>query len=169
MTDADVDLVAATVVAALRTRRQTVATVESLTGGLVGAALTAVPGASLVYRGGLITYATDLKATLAGVSRSVLDADGPVAATTATQLALGAARTCGADWGVATTGVAGPEPQDGRPVGQVFVAVAGPDGAAEDRSVTVRELALAGGRATIRRDAVVAVLGLLAARLDPPR
>ena len=114
------------VVAALRDRSQTLATAESLTGGLVGATLTAVPGASAVYRGGLIVYATELKAELARVSPQTLAADGPVAASTAAQLARGAADVCGADWGLATTGVAGPEPQDGHPVGQVFVAVAGP-------------------------------------------
>src|SRR5689334_5234005 len=90
---------AARLVATLRRRSQTIATAESLTGGLVGATITGVPGASAVYRGGLITYATDLKATLAGVALSVLATDGPVATTTAAQLAQGAARACGADWG----------------------------------------------------------------------
>ena len=155
---------AARVVALLRDRSQTVATAESLTGGLVGATLTGVPGASVVYRGGLITYATELKAELAGVSRAVLDAEGPVAATTAAELALGAARVCGADWGIATTGVAGPDQQDGHPVGQVFVAAAGPadpSAASQDRAVTVRELALAGDRAAIRTETVGAALRLL--------
>ena len=155
---------AARVVALLRDRSQTVATAESLTGGLVGATLTGVPGASVVYRGGLITYATELKAELAGVSRAVLDAEGPVAATTAAELALGAARVCGADWGIATTGVAGPDQQDGHPVGQVFVAVAGPadpSAASQGRAVTVRELALAGDRAAIRTETVGAALRLL--------
>ncbi len=117
---------AATVVTALKQLSQTLATAESLTGGLVGATLTDVPGASAVYRGGLIVYATELKAELARVSADTLASDGPVASSTAAQLALGAAAACGADWGLATTGVAGPEPQDGHPVGQVFVAVAGP-------------------------------------------
>ena len=140
----------------LRARRETVATAESLTGGLLGATITDVPGASAVYRGGLIPYATELKAVLAGVSRATLAEDGPVAASTAEQLAEGTARACGADWGLATTGVAGPEPQDGHPVGQVFVAVAGPGS-----SVRVRELDLTGERDDIRRQAVVAVLALL--------
>lgn len=154
---------AAEVVAVLRERALTVATAESLTGGLVGAALTDVPGASAVYRGGLIVYATELKAVLAGVSDRTLAADGPVAATTAAELACGAASVCGADWGLATTGVAGLEPQDGHPVGQVFVAVAGPLPGRdhEDRPVLVRELALSGDRAAIRAQTVEAVLGLL--------
>jgi nicotinamide-nucleotide amidase len=154
-----VDL-AARVVSALRHRSQAVATAESLTGGLVGATITSVPGASVVYRGGLITYATELKAELAGVSPSVLEADGPVAATTAAELARGAARICAADWGLATTGVAGPDPQDGHPVGQVFVAVAG------ERRTQVRELSLAGDRSEIRAQTVVAVLSLLSERLE---
>ena len=124
--DTSAALPAEAVVAALRDRSQTLATAESLTGGLVGATLTAVPGASAVYRGGLIVYATELKAELARVSPQTLAADGPVAARTAAQLARGAADVCGADWGLATTGVAGPDPQDGHPVGQVYVAVAGP-------------------------------------------
>lgn len=154
---------AAEVVAVLRERSLTVATAESLTGGLVGAALTDVPGASAVYRGGLIVYATALKAALAGVSDHTLATDGPVAATTATELARGAARVCGADWGLATTGVAGPEPQDGHPVGQVFVAVAGPGPrvGGEDRPVRVRELDLGGDRAAIRAQTVQAVFALL--------
>jgi nicotinamide-nucleotide amidase len=164
---------AASVVAALRRRSQTLATAESLTGGLVGATITDVPGASAVFRGGLIAYATQLKAELAGVSANTLAADGPVAASTADQLARGAAVVCGADWGLATTGVAGPEPQDGHPVGQVFVAVAGPasTGApAADRVVEVRELSLTGDRSSIRVQTTRAVLQLLLDTLgvDPP-
>ena len=163
--------------AALRDRSQTLATAESLTGGLVGATLTAVPGASAVYRGGLIVYATELKAELARVSAQTLAADGPVAASTAAQLARGAADVCGADWGLATTGVAGPEPQDGHPVGQVFVAVAGPPsdevpagsrrGCAErdQGGVQVRELSLTGDRSAIRDQTTRAVLLLLLDRL----
>lgn len=193
---AEATALAARVVATLRRRSQTIATAESLTGGLVGATITGVPGASAVYRGGLITYATELKATLAGVASSVLATDGPVATTTAAQLAQGAARACGADWGVATTGVAGPNDQDGHPVGQVFVAVAGPfdeggpfgeggpfdegepfggdgplggDGVTWAAGVTVRELALRGDRAEIRAQTVSAALQLVTAMLDRTR
>lgn len=169
---------AAAVVATLRDRSQTLATAESLTGGLVGATLTDVPGASAVYRGGLIVYATELKAELARVSVQTLAADGPVAASTAAQLARGAADVCGADWGLATTGVAGPEPQDGHPVGQVYVAVAGPapegvldevpEGLPEEDDqggVQVRELALVGDRSAIRDQTTHGVLLLLLDRL----
>jgi nicotinamide-nucleotide amidase len=126
-----------------------------LTGGLVAATIVEVPGASAVFRGGLVVYATDLKHTLAGVPEELLAERGPVDADVALALAAGARERCGAHWGLATTGVAGPDPQGGKPVGLVFVAVAGPRGA------TVRELNLAGSRADIRTGAVSAVLGLL--------
>lgn len=112
--------------AALRARL-TVAVAESLTGGRVAAALTAVPGASTVLRGSVTAYATDLKASLLGVDAGLLDRVGAVDGEVARQMALGVRRVCGADVGVATTGVAGPSEQDGKPVGTVYVAVVGPD------------------------------------------
>ena len=152
---------AADVLAALRSRGLTLATAESLTGGLVGAALTAVAGSSDVYRGGIVCYATDLKASLVGVPAALLDAQGPVAADTAAALAAGAARVCGADVGAATTGVAGPSPQDGHPVGEVFVAVSLPGSAPQ-----VRPLQLAGSREEVRAATVAAVLALLRERVE---
>jgi nicotinamide-nucleotide amidase len=149
------------VIAALLERGTTLATAESLTGGWIGMALTTVPGASAVYRGGLITYATDLKATLAGVRAETLDRDGPVARTTAAELASGAARRCAAQWGLGVTGVAGPDPQEGHPVGQVFIGVAGPA-----REVEVLELSLAGSRSEIRRRTVERALRALQAALN---
>ncbi|MBF6132507.1 CinA family protein [Nocardia otitidiscaviarum] len=143
---------AADLVRALRAAGQTVATAESLTAGLLAATIAGVPGASAVLRGGLVVYATDLKATLAGVSADTLDTDGPVAASTAEQLAVGARIRCGADWGVGLTGVAGPEPQDGRPVGTVFLGLAGPEG------TEVVRLKLSGDRWTIRVTAVRAAI-----------
>ena len=110
----------------LASRGETVAFCESLTAGLASATVAKVPGASNVLRGGLITYATDLKASLAGVPWSVLEKHGPVAAVTARHMARGVREKCGATWGVALTGVAGPDPQDGHPVGEVHIAVAGP-------------------------------------------
>lgn len=147
---------AAAGLAALRGRGLRLATAESLTGGLLGAALTAVPGSSDVYRGGVVCYATDLKATLAGVPAQVLEAHGPVAPETAAALARGVARVCGADVGLATTGVAGPTPQDGHPVGEVYVAVA-----RDGQEPEVRRLHLEGDRDAIRRQTVDAVLTLL--------
>lgn len=150
---------AAAAVHVLVDRRETLASAESLTGGLVASTLVEIPGVSTVFRGGLVVYATDLKHALAGVPEKLLDERGPVDPDVARALAEGARERCGADWGLSTTGVAGPEPQDGKPVGLVYVAVAGPAGDA------VRELRLSGSRETIRTESVTAVLNLLAAEL----
>lgn len=104
--------------------RLTIAVAESLTGGQLAASLTAVPGASAVFRGSVTAYATDLKAAVLGVDAALLDQVGAVHPEVARQMAAGVRRLCRADVGVATTGVAGPQPQDGQPVGTVFVAVA---------------------------------------------
>lgn len=120
------DTPAPDLVRTLTSRRETVAFCESLTAGLASATVATVPGASTVLRGGLVTYATELKSTLAGVPEKVLDSHGPVAAVTARHMARGAREKCGATWGVALTGVAGPDPQDGHPVGEVHIAVSGP-------------------------------------------
>lgn len=116
------------VVHALVAAGATVATAESLTGGLVGAALTSVAGASAAYRGGVVSYATDLKHRLLGVDAGLLAERGAVDPDVAEAMAIGVRERLGADYGVATTGVAGPDPQDGTPVGTVWVAVATPDG-----------------------------------------
>jgi nicotinamide-nucleotide amidase len=139
----------------------TVAVAESLTGGLLGAALTTTPGASATFRGGLVVYATDLKQSIAGVPGPLLDAEGPVSAHVAAALAAGARDRLAATYGVGVTGVAGPDSQDGHPVGTVYVAVAGPGGG------EVRELQLAGDRAAIRAAAVTVALDLLLAVLTP--
>jgi len=147
------------VVQQLTELRQTLAVAESLTGGLLAAVVVDVPGASAVFRGGLVAYATDLKSSLVGVPPALLAERGPVDPRVAGLMAEGARDRCGADWGLATTGVAGPEPQDGVPVGTVHVGLAGPGGR------VVRSLALAGDRAAVRRGAVAAALALLAEHL----
>ncbi|GIH10931.1 competence damage-inducible protein A [Rhizocola hellebori] len=146
------------VVEALRARGQTLAVAESLTGGLLAATIVDVPGASKVFRGGFVVYATDLKHKLAGVDASLLALRGPVDAAVAAQLAEGARARCEATWGLATTGVAGPDSQDGTAVGTVFVALSGPASAVE-------QLSLTGDRAAIRNSAVTAALALLAHHL----
>lgn len=145
----------ADLVARLRRLGQTVATAESLTAGMVAAELTSVPGSSAVLRGGLIVYATELKAQLAGVDRQLLADHGAVHPDVAAQLAQGARERCGATWGLGLTGVAGPDPQDGIAPGTVYVAVAGPPG------VAVRRLRLSGDRQDVRTGSVAAVLELL--------
>jgi nicotinamide-nucleotide amidase len=149
--------VAAEVLARLRERGQTLAAAESLTGGLLAATIVDVPGASAVFRGALVVYATDLKSRLAGVPEDLLAERGPVDPDVAGALARGARDRCVADWGLATTGVAGPDAQAGHPPGLVYVAVAGPEGA-----TAVRELTVAGDRTAIRVAAVDAALDLLA-------
>jgi nicotinamide-nucleotide amidase len=151
----DTGVIAAAAVHELVERRQTVAVAESLTGGLLAATFVEIPGVSSVFRGGLVVYATDLKHSLAGVPETLLADRGPVDRDVAEALAEGARARCGADWGLATTGVAGPEPQDGKPVGMVFVAVAGPGGA------VVRELSLSGSRSAIRHDTMTSAFALL--------
>jgi nicotinamide-nucleotide amidase len=155
----EMQIAAAAAVQALKQRRETFATAESLTGGLVAATVVEIPGVSAVFRGGLVVYATDLKHALAGVDEKLLADRGPVDPDVARALATGARERCGADWGLATTGVAGPEPQDGVPVGLVYVAVSSAAGE------TVRELRLGGSRAEVRTDSVTAVLNLLVAEL----
>lgn len=152
---------AAGAVHSLVERGETLAVAESLTGGLVAATVVEIPGVSSVFRGGLVVYATDLKHSLAGVPADLLAERGPVDADVALALARGVRERCGADWGLATTGVAGPEPQGGKPVGTVYVAVAGPVRA------EVRHLQLDGPRAAVRTGSVVAALSLLTDELRP--
>lgn len=150
------DPVAETLIARFAARSETVAAAESLTAGLFTAALTDVPGASAVVRGGVIVYATDLKASLAGVPAPLLAAEGPVSPQVAAALAAGARDRLGATYGVALTGVAGPDPQAGIAVGTVYVAVACPAGPG-----VVRRLDLAGDRAAVRAASVAGALALL--------
>ncbi|MCX4819776.1 CinA family protein [Streptomyces sp. NBC_01142] len=151
---------AARVLALLAERGETLAVAESLTGGLVAAELTSVPGASESFRGSVTAYATHLKRDILGVDGTLLAERGAVDPEVAQQMAAGVRGVLGATWGIATTGVAGPEPQDGQPVGTVFVAVAGPDGQGK-----VAALRLNGGRAEIRRESVRSVLELLSGEL----
>jgi nicotinamide-nucleotide amidase len=146
---------AARVVARLTSAGQTVAVAESLTGGLLAARIVEVPGASVAFRGGVVAYAGDLKHTLLGVDVDLLARAGAVHPQVAAQMAGGVRERLAATWGLATTGIAGPDPQDGRPPGTVFVGIAGPDG------VRTLSLSLRGGRAQVRGDTVDAALALL--------
>jgi nicotinamide-nucleotide amidase len=155
---------ATALIRALTERRLTIATAESLTGGLLSAALVDVPGASLVFNGGIVAYATPLKATLLGVDADLLAARGAVDPEVARQMADGVRRALAvagrpADIGVATTGVAGPDGQDGKPPGTAFVAVA------MGEVVEVVPLALSGARDEVRAATVRAALHAVIARL----
>jgi nicotinamide-nucleotide amidase len=139
----------------LAARDATVAVAESLTGGLIGAALSRMPGSSATFRGSAVVYATDLKETLAGVPGPLLESFGAVSPETAAALAAGARERLGATYGIGATGVAGPTEQEGQPVGTVHLAVSGPGEAA------VRSLRIPGDRERVRLLAVTAALALL--------
>ncbi|MFE9911573.1 CinA family protein [Streptomyces clavifer] len=151
---------AARVLRRLQERGETLAVAESLTGGLVAAELTSVPGASRSFRGSVTAYATPLKRDLLGVDGALLAERGAIDPDVALAMAAGVRRALGADWGVSTTGVAGPDPQDGKAVGTVHVAVSGPGGVRK-----VAELRLNGGRTDIRRESVRSLLELLSGEL----
>lgn len=149
----------------LRRGGLTVSCAESLTGGALTSALVDVPGASAVLRGGVVAYATELKHELLGVDVALLAEHGPVHPDVAAAMAAGVRERCGSDVGIATTGVAGPDGQDGHPPGEVFIAVVHAGG------VEIRGLSLAGDRADVRGAAVenaldlaLAVVGESAAR-----
>lgn len=131
--------------AALAARRLTLGVGESVTGGLVSAAIVDVPGASDVLRGGIVAYANDLKIKLLGVPGELIADPGPVSEAVASAMADGVAQCLGVDIGLATTGEAGPRPQGAMPVGCVFVAAHGPG----ESRVVERHL-LAGDRTQVR-------------------
>ncbi|MET3960431.1 nicotinamide-nucleotide amidase [Marmoricola sp. OAE513] len=142
---------AATVHRALLARGESVGCAESLTGGGLADLLSGTPGASATFAGGVVTYATRVKRDVLGVTASQV-----VSADCASQMARGAQQLLGTDWVLATTGVAGPEKQDDKPVGTVYVALAGPKG------VQVLRHALDGDRTQIRAASCVAALEALA-------
>ena len=147
------------VIALLAGRGQTVAVAESLTGGLLAAALTGIPGASAAFRGAVVAYATSLKATLLDVPPLLLDELGAVSPEVAAAMADGVRGRLGATFGAATTGVAGPDATEGKPVGTVHIAVSAAGG------TSVRSLVLAGSRDEVRQQTVKETLGLLLHRL----
>lgn len=158
-----VDSLAGRVIARFATDGLTLATSESLTGGLIGAALTAVPGASQVYLGGVIAYATTMKARLSGADWETLDVYSAVSVEAVSAMAKGVRQSTGADWAVAATGVAGPAEQEGHPPGTVWIAVA------SARIGRARRFDFTGDRAAVRRQTVAAALELLLAELDRNR
>jgi nicotinamide-nucleotide amidase len=151
----DDDTMESVVLQLLRERGLTLGLAESVTGGLVAGRITNVPGASEVFRGSIVSYASEVKFDLLGVP------EGPVVSeTAAAAMAVGAQRVLGADVTLALTGVAGPSEQDGMPVGTLCVGIAiGPD-------VTTRTLRLPGQRDQMRQMSVISALDLLRRRLS---
>ncbi|MFE3449237.1 CinA family protein [Nonomuraea sp. NPDC059194] len=150
-------LAAENVIVLLVRQGATLAVAESLTGGLLGATFTAMGGASAAFRGGVISYSSDLKRELLAVPGELLEREGAVHPEVAAAMARGVARLCGATYGLAVTGVAGPDPQDGKPVGTVHVALSGPEG-----KMWHRDLARGGSRGRIRQRTVDEAVDLLA-------
>jgi nicotinamide-nucleotide amidase len=152
----DSDTLEAVVERLLLARGQTVAIAESITGGAVARRITSIPGASNVLRGGAVCYTDDAKVRLAGVAPGTLTAHGAVSAEVALEMAVGIRRALGADWGVSTTGFAGPASGGTeRPVGTLILGLSGPGG------VTTREMRLPGNRAILQERAAQSALDLL--------
>jgi competence/damage-inducible protein CinA-like protein len=154
---ADIDATLPEVVGRLlQEKKTTLAVAESCTGGLIGAMLTDIPGSSAYFVAGLCTYANSAKVGQLGVPESLLEEHGAVSAQVAGAMALGVCEKTGADYGLSTTGIAGPEggtPQ--KPVGLVYVGVC------HCGEVETHELHLAGGRSQVRQRSVAAALDLL--------
>ena len=138
--------------AELLRRSAMLATAESLTGGRLGDVLSAAPGASDTYLGGVISYATEVKQTVLRVSAETVEKHGVVSAECAEEMATGVRDLTGADFAVSTTGVAGPTTQEGKPIGLAFIGVAGPDGVRSER------FEFDGDRAEIREQVVKAAI-----------
>lgn len=158
----DAETLPATVLRLLAERGQSVAVAESLTGGALASALVDIEGASTAFRGGIVAYATELKTALLGVDAELLGSGGPVQASVALAMARGVRARLDATFGLATTGVAGPDPVDGVPAGTVYLAVSGPGG---ETSVPLEFI---GGRDMVRRASVVHALDLLRRQLLVP-
>jgi nicotinamide-nucleotide amidase len=158
----DQQVIGAALHAELLERGLHLATAESLTGGALADLVSASPGASETFLGGVVSYATTVKQSLLEVEDATVAEHGVVSAPCAREMAAGVRALLGADWGVSTTGVAGPTEQEGKPVGTVFVGLSGPDG------TTAHELHLDGDRSAIRAAACTAAANLLLERVVTP-
>ncbi|GAA1977870.1 CinA family protein [Nocardioides panacihumi] len=143
----------------LRAEGSTVSTAESLTGGRLAVRFTDVPGVSETFLGGAVTYATALKMSLLGVDEEIVVRHGVVSAECARAMASGVRAVTGSTYGLSTTGVAGPDDQEGKPAGTVYVGLAGPG------FVVSELLELQGDRTEIQEATCEAVLAALEVRL----
>ena len=147
--------------ALLRGRGERVSFAESLTGGLIAASFVDNPGASDALDESYVTYAAESKVRILGVDRETVDVDGVVSARCAREMAAGVRRISGADWGVSATGLAGPDGgTEKKPVGTVFIGVAGPKGA------QAREYHFTGDRSSVREQAATAALTALCEAIE---
>ena len=140
----------------LKANGRTCATAESCTGGMIGSLITAVPGSSEVYLGGVVSYANSVKAGVLGVSVGTLETFGAVSEKCAAEMAEGARRLTGADIAVSVTGIAGPGGGSAeKPVGLVWFAVATKSGTRSEKAI------FAGSREDVRRSAAMHAVGML--------
>lgn len=158
---------AAKVISTLKERSLSLAAAESLTGGLIGATVTTVPGASKVYLGGTIAYSTHLKTDLLGVSVEKIRQYSVVSEQVALEMALGLQDRTHADWVIAVTGVAGPEAQEGHEPGEVWVCVAGPRIPSLPQFQQTQRFQFEGDREAIRVQTVDAALRMLLRLVSP--
>ena len=158
---------AATVIATLTERSLSLASAESLTGGHIGATLTEVPGASKVYLGGTIAYATPMKTALLGIPWEVIRRYTVVSERVALEMAVGLQQRTDADWVIAVTGVAGPDGQDGHAPGEVWVCVLGPRVPNTPQFQRVERFDFTGDRSEVRRQTVDAAFGILLRATSP--
>lgn len=152
------------ILASLRKSKESLAVAESLTGGLLGGAITAVAGASDVFLGGIIAYHPRIKSEALLVNPEVLATYGVVSREVALAMAQGVREKLGSDWAISTTGVAGPGPSGGVPAGRVWIAIVGPK---LERAPFTQELALSGERAEIRLATIARALGAFTRILNP--
>jgi nicotinamide-nucleotide amidase len=151
-----------TIVEQLKEAGETLSTAESITGGRLAARVTEAPGASAVYAGGVVSYATEVKVAVLGVPEVLVAEHGVVSEECARSMADGVRALLGTTYGVSTTGVAGPDTQEEQPVGTVFVGLAGPAG------TRVQRLALTGGRSDIQAATVDEALSALSGMIGVP-
>ena len=147
---------AASLLDELKRKEKTLATAESCTGGGIGHVLTAIPGSSAAYCGGVISYTNAVKRSVLGVPEGMLKTCGAVSPETARAMAEGARRVLGSDYAISVTGIAGPDGDgSGKPVGLVYIGIASAD------AVKAHEFIFSGDRSAVRSQAVHAALNLL--------
>ena len=137
----------------LTLRGETISTAESITGGLIGGAITGVPGSSEVFLGGVISYSNQMKKDELGITAADIKKVGVVSEAIAVAMALAIQKRTKSTWAISSTGVAGPGPIDGIPAGTVWIAIAGP------KIAQGIELSIAGKREIVRLGAVESALG----------
>lgn len=142
-----------TIVKMLTLRGETISTAESITGGLIGGAITGVPGSSEVFLGGVISYSNQMKKDELGITAADIKKVGVVSEAIAVAMALAIQKRTKSTWAISSTGVAGPGPVDGIPAGTVWIAIAGP------KIAQGIELSIAGKREIVRLGAVESALG----------